>query len=121
MTVSKKIVYVLEDDPDISELVRYILDEAGYEVVECRNVRDFNELTNTKKPDIFVLDILLPDGNGLEVCKLLQANKETAAIPVLMMSANQTKREVEAFGCAADFISKPFNIDNFREKVDQFA
>ena len=118
--MSKKVVYLLEDDPDISELIDYILAEAGYMVVQCSTIRQFNEAVAKTLPDIFILDILLPDGNGLDLCKRLRTDQITSTIPVLMMSANKNKHDIEAFGCKADFISKPFDIDHFRERVDQF-
>ncbi|MDB5144547.1 MAG: Transcriptional regulator [Mucilaginibacter sp.] len=116
-----KIVYVLEDDADISELIAYILSEAGYVVKECESVSRFNEALNDHLPDIFILDILLPDGNGLDICQKLRNDDSTGGIPVLMMSAHKTKKDIEALGCGADFIAKPFDIDKFRETVDQFA
>lgn len=114
-------VYILEDDPDISELIAYILSEAGYEPIECRTVGNFNEIISHKLPDIFILDIILPDGNGLDVCKQLRNNNTTSGIPVLMMSANKTRREIEDFGCRADFISKPFNIEHLLERINSYA
>ncbi|WPU97091.1 response regulator [Mucilaginibacter sabulilitoris] len=119
--MSRKLVYILEDDPDISELIVYILSEAGYEPVECGTVDSFNEIISHKLPDIFILDIILPDGNGLDVCKQLSSNITTSGIPVLMMSANKTRREIEDFGCKADFISKPFNIEHLLERIDSYA
>jgi DNA-binding response OmpR family regulator len=119
--MNRKVVYILEDDPDISELIVYILSEAGYEVKESGTVRRFNELVNIGLPDIFILDILLPDGNGMDICQQLRRDKNTAMIPVLMMSANKTRQDIDAAGCANDFIAKPFNIDHFRQQVDQFA
>ncbi|MXV16661.1 response regulator [Hufsiella ginkgonis] len=116
-----KVVYVLEDDADISDLIAYILCEAGYNVEQCGTVRKFNEVVTRSLPDIFILDVLLPDGNGLEICKQLRTDPVTRNIPVLMMSANKTRRDIESFGCAVDFISKPFNIDHFRQRVDQYV
>lgn len=117
--MTSKLVYILEDDADISELIAYILSDAGYHVEECNTVSRFNELVSQRLPDLFILDILLPDGNGLDICKQLRNDKHTAVIPVLMMSANKTKGEIEAAGCANNFIAKPFNIDHFRQQVDQ--
>lgn len=116
-----KLVYVLEDDANICEIVTYILSEAGYRVHDCHTVRRFNELMGSKLPDIIILDILLPDGNGLEVCKQLRSDNKTDSIPVLMMSANKTKADIEEVGCKADFIAKPFNIDHFRSRIDRIA
>lgn len=108
----RKLVYILEDDPDISELIAYILSEASYEPIECRTVGRFNEIIARKLPDI-----ILPDGNGLDVCKQLRNNTTTSLTPISMMSANKTKREVEE----SDFISKPFNIQHLLEQVDSYT
>ncbi|GGH04626.1 response regulator [Pedobacter zeae] len=116
-----KLVYILEDDPDIREIVAFILTEAGYNIKEYGTAALFNEAILAHLPDIIILDILLPDGNGLDICKQLQGNEVTSAIPVLMMSANKTKRDIEESGCNADFISKPFDIDHFRQRVDLIA
>lgn len=117
----KKMVYVLEDDPDISEMIAYILSDAGYEVEECGTVSHFNEKLRVRVPDIFILDILLPDGNGMDICRRLRHNAHTAMTPILVMSAHQTKQDIDAAGCANDFIAKPFNIDYFRQRVDEYA
>ena len=119
--MDKKLVYVLEDDPDISEMIAYILAESDYEVVECGSVGRFNEKLRNRVPDIFVLDILLPDGNGLDVCRQLRNSEQTALTPILVMSAHQNKQDIDAKNCANDFIPKPFNIDNFRQRVDQLT
>lgn len=115
--MTQKSICILEDDPDISELVTYILSEAGYRVHQCATIGALMQILATQLPDLFVLDILLPDGNGLEVCRQLRTDLRTSHIPVLLMSANKTRKEVEEYGCTADFISKPFNIDHFRERV----
>jgi two-component system phosphate regulon response regulator PhoB len=119
--MNSKVVYILEDDPDISELIAYILSDAGYQVEQFASVGRFNEVTMHNLPDIFILDILLPDGNGLDVCARLRTDQLTCDIPVLMMSANKTKRDIEAAGCGADFISKPFNIDHLLAQVEQYS
>lgn len=119
--MNKKVVYVLEDDPDISEMIAYILSDAGYEVEECGTVSRFNEKLKDRVPDIFILDILLPDGNGMDICRQLRHQEPTALRPILVMSAHQSKEEVAAAGCANDFIAKPFDIDHFRQQVDQLV
>lgn len=114
-------VYLLEDDPDISEMIAYILTDAGYEVEECGTVNCFNEKLRGRVPDIFILDILLPDGNGMDICRQLRHDQKTAMTPILVMSAHKTKQDIDAAGCANDFIAKPFNIDYFRQRVDEFT
>ncbi len=120
MNIDKKTVFILEDDLDISEIIEWVLSEAGYEVRLFNTVNALNETITADLPDLFLLDILLPDGNGLDVCKRLKANIQTSIIPVLMMSAHSSKREVNAFGCKADFLSKPFDLDDLRKRVRQF-
>lgn len=117
--MNRKLVYLLEDDPDISELIAYILTEAGYDVEESGTVRLFNDRLKNSLPDIFILDILLPDGNGLDICRQLRYDEKTAKLPVLVMSANKNKEEIDAIGCADGFIAKPFDIDYFRQRVDE--
>jgi DNA-binding response OmpR family regulator len=117
----KKMVYLLEDDADISEIIAYVLSDAGYDVEQCGTVSHFNEKLLQRVPDIFILDILLPDGNGMDVCCKLRHDPPTAMTPILVMSAHQTKQEVAAAGCANDFIAKPFNIDYFRQRVGEFC
>ncbi|MBO9675624.1 MAG: response regulator [Sphingobacteriaceae bacterium] len=119
--MSAKLVYILEDDPDISEIVAFILTDAGYDTKEYGTAALFQAAISERLPDIIILDVLLPDGNGLEICKQLQKAENTSKIPILMMSANRTKREIEESGCNADFISKPFDIDHFRQQVDLIA
>jgi two-component system phosphate regulon response regulator PhoB len=119
--MNKKMVFLLEDDPDISEMITYVLSEAGYDVEQCGTVSRFNEKLLQRVPDIFILDIMLPDGNGMDICCKLRLDHHTALTPILVMSAGQAKQDVEAAGCANDFIAKPFNIEHFRQRVDEFA
>jgi two-component system phosphate regulon response regulator PhoB len=73
--------------------------------------KQFNKDLINNLPDLFVLGLMLPDGNGLVICKELKADHRTSKIPVLLMSANKNKDEVISEACTNDFISKPFNID----------
>jgi DNA-binding response OmpR family regulator len=89
--------------------------------VPCGTVSRFNEAVGQGLPDLFILDIQLPDGNGLDSCRQLRKNEQTAGIPILIMSAHQTRQDVHAGGCSDDFIAKPFDVDHFRQRVDEFA
>lgn len=116
----KKTIYILEDDIDIRELISLILIDDKYEVWTCASVKEFSELMDHCKPDVMVLDIMLPDGNGVELCKELKERQETASIPIVLMSAHQRPEDVISMGCAEAFISKPFDIDFFKQKVESF-
>ena len=82
------------------------------------NVSDFESGIRDTRPDLFILDIMLPDGNGVEVCKALKMDSRTHQIPVLLMSANASP-EVLRGSMAEDYIAKPFDIDHFVNKVSQ--
>lgn len=113
----KKKVIVVEDDPTISELVRYILTEGNFDVTSFDSVGAFWEGMRDLKPDIFLLDIMLPDGNGQDICKELRINEATRHIPVVMMSAHFEKLDKQ---CQfVQFVKKPFDIDDLVSKVTQ--
>jgi len=106
-----KHILILEDDEDIRFIVTYILNEKGYEVTEAGTVKEFHELLKNINPDLMLLDVMLPDGNGLELCLELKKDPVSHHIPIIVMSAHATQNEVLLRACAEDFISKPFDLD----------
>ncbi|MGK9128411.1 response regulator [Olivibacter sp. SA151] len=113
----KKRVIVVEDDPDISELVRYILTDGDFEVTSFDCASAFWEGIVGTEPDIVLLDIMLPDGNGLEICKEMRKSERTRNIPVVMMSAHYENIDNE---CRfVPYVKKPFDIDDLVSKVRQ--
>ncbi|TBO36411.1 response regulator [Pedobacter kyonggii] len=113
-----KKVYILEDDPGISEIIEIILEEEKYEVFTFSSIYEFMSKDKHEQADLFLLDIRLPDGNGINVCEMLKKNQGTEKIPVLMMSAHSSKREVELSCGAQGFIAKPFDIYRLVKQVD---
>lgn len=110
-------ITVLEDDQDIREICNYLFTSEGYSVNTFATVSSFNE-SNTQ-PDLYLLDIRLPDGNGIEVCKLLKDDPITSKIPILMMSAHLDANTVRS-QCSADaFIAKPFHLQDLIARVYQ--
>ncbi|MEE1947003.1 response regulator transcription factor [Pedobacter sp. KR3-3] len=116
----KKQVYVVEDNEDIGELIGYILNNEAYDVTICPNVAAFHLAMQQAVPDVIVLDVMLPDGNGIEVCKELKSSQKFTQVPVIIMSANADKKTVSKDACAEDFIGKPFNIDDFQHRVERY-
>ena len=109
---------VVEDDPHIRELIEYILEDHEIEVVSFRNALNFLNASAHIHPDLYLLDIMLPDGNGIELCKELKARKTTRETPVIMMSAHSDPLHSECE--AEDFIAKPFDIENLVARVEQY-
>jgi two-component system, OmpR family, phosphate regulon response regulator PhoB len=116
--MKEKNIYLLEDDPDIQELISYILTRDGYKVFAFEKVQDFNKQVQKALPDLFIMDVSLPDGNGLEVSKQLVIQTGTAMPPILLMSADYYN-EPGAFSAGAkSFMRKPFNIADLLGRVE---
>ncbi|MFC3562786.1 response regulator transcription factor [Pedobacter jamesrossensis] len=113
-----KRICVLEDNDDIIEIIGFILEEEHYEVKYFKNIQDFKKGANAFRANLFLLDVMLPDGNGLDLCCELKANKETSNMPIVMMSANFSDAEMRSRCNAEDYINKPFDIDDFVSRVD---
>lgn len=114
-----KVIYVLEDDPDISYILTYLLSEEGYEVHAFATVSACRAAVNEFVPDLLLLDVQLPDGNGIDLCTELKSNLKTASSPVLMMSASLEVEKRDHY-CANDFIPKPFNLDHMVDKIGRY-
>lgn len=113
----KKCIYIVEDNEDIRDILEYLLKEEHYKVKAYPNVREFWMQMKRHLPDMVVLDVMLPDGNGIEVCNKLKREITTHTIPVLVMSANYQFLESKERCAAEEFISKPFDINNFVNRV----
>lgn len=116
-----KRICVLEDNDDIREILSFILEDESYEVSAYANVKDFLNRKNIVQPDVFLLDVMLPDGSGLDVCNGLKADQLTKNIPVLMMSANYKEKEIRNSCKAQDFIPKPFDIQDLILRIGRQA
>ena len=115
-----KKVCLLEDDQGIREIIELILTEEQYEVKGFSSVKDFMAFNEKDRQDLYLLDVKLPDGNGIEVCDLLKKNEDTMNIPVIMMSAHAALSEMKKQCGAEDFIAKPFDIFDLLKRVDNF-
>jgi DNA-binding response OmpR family regulator len=112
-------VLVVEDDPDIAELVSRYLDKAGYLTARVSSGRDALDAIRSKPPDLVVLDVMLPHVDGLEVCRLLRSNEKTAMIPVIMLTARaeESDRIVGLEIGADDYLPKPFSPNELVARV----
>lgn len=108
----KKYIHVVEDNEDIRYIVEFFLSDYDYEVQLSANVKEFIASMDKPLPDLYLIDVMLPDGNGLEICKHIKTNLKTKHIPVIIMSAHSNEIEVKKDGCADDFMSKPFDLND---------
>jgi len=102
---------IVDDDPDIVRLVRYNLSHSGYEVQSAGTGREALELVQKQPPDLVVLDVMLPDVDGLEVCRTLRQQPSSRRIPILMLTARGEEIDrVVGFELGADdYVAKPFS------------
>ena len=105
-------IALIEDDADLYALVKYNLEKEGFAVVGAQTGRGVIEMFRCERPDLILLDIMLPDSDGLEICKAVRQYPELAHIPVIFLTAraSETDRIVGLELGANDYIVKPFFV-----------
>ncbi|MGB9779992.1 response regulator transcription factor [Caldanaerobacter sp.] len=112
-------VLIIEDEVHILELLRYNLEAAGYKVMASENGKEGLEKALDEKPDLVILDLMLPDMDGLEICKILKNNEDTKNIPIIMLTARSEEFD-KVLGLelgADDYITKPFSVRELLARV----
>lgn len=110
-------ILIVEDDKILNKGVTFALKKEGYEVVSAYSKSEGNEIISKDKIDFLLLDINLPDGNGLDFCREV---RDKVNIPIVLFTANDTEEDmVKGFetGCD-DYIAKPFSVEVLRHKVN---
>ena len=107
-----KPVYVVEDDANIREIEMFVLKNSGYKAEEFECASDFLSAVNRKKPSLVLLDIMLPDVDGIAVLKKLRSGPDTKDLPVILVTAKTTEIDkVKGLDSGADdYITKPFGV-----------
>lgn len=112
-------VYVVEDDENMSDLECYTLTNNGYEVKPLYTAKEFEQELKKRIQDMIILDIMLPDENGIRMLVKLRQAESTRDIPVMMVTARSS--EVEKVKCldagADDYVTKPFGVLEFNSRV----
>ncbi len=117
--MSKGRILVVEDDLDISKMLRLYFDSQGYEVLTVMRGHDALEVCRKKQPNVVVLDIMLPDMDGYDVCRELRSNLRTSHVPVIFLTQKDERSDKIAgleLG-ADDYITKPFDIEELKLRV----
>ncbi len=110
-TMPPKTILVVEDEKDIQQLVKLYLEKEGFRVVTAMTGPDGLKQVAQEQPDLVVLDLMLPDMNGLDVCKRIRAKTETALLPIIMLTAKAEESDT-VIGLelgADDYVTKPFS------------
>lgn len=112
-------ILIVDDEKDIVDLVAYNLEKEGYEVLKAFDGEKALSIVRTKKPSLVVLDLMLPGIQGLEVCKRIRRDAETAAVPIIMLTAKgeELDRVIGLEVGADDYITKPFGVKELTARV----
>lgn len=112
-------ILVVDDEPNIIELLKMNLESSGYEVLEASTGMEAITKTNLFSPDLVLLDLMLPDIDGLQVCGMLKKNHITEDIPIIMITAKSEEVDkVQGLTIGADdYITKPFGISELEARI----
>ena len=112
-------IMIVEDEPDIIKMLEYNLKKEGFRITSVSDGREALRRVEREHPDIIILDLMLPEIDGLEVCKTLKQSSDTADIPVIMLTAKaqETDKIVGLELGADDYITKPFSIRELTARV----
>ena len=114
----KKII-IADDERDIVELVAYNLEREGFSVLKAFDGRGAWEMVRKEKPDLVILDLMMPEVPGMEVCRMIRSHPETAAIPIIMLTAKSEPLD-RILGLeigADDYLTKPFHVRELVARV----
>lgn len=117
--MSKELIYCVDDEAHIQQLIKYNLEANGYKVCTFDCGEDILKSAKENVPDLFILDIMLPGIDGLEVCRQLRQNIKTKSIPIIMLTAKTDELD-KVLGLelgADDYITKPFGIRELVARV----
>lgn len=119
--MKKKNILIIDDEKDLADMVGLRLKANGFLVTEAFTAGEGLEKAGKARPDLILLDILLPDGNGYDICRKLKSNPKTKDIAIVIFTASSlkdlAKKAVEAG--AVDYVIKPFEPKDLLEKINK--
>jgi DNA-binding response OmpR family regulator len=113
------LILIADDDPDILALVSFRLERAGYEVVQARNGEEAVQVALARRPDLAVLDVMMPRLDGYEATRRLREHEETSRMPVILLTARVQEEDIaRGFDAGADdYVKKPFSPQELGSRV----
>lgn len=112
-------ILVVDDEPSIVELIEFNLEKSGYRVFKAENGYEALQAVKANKPDLIVLDLMIPGIDGIEVCRRLKGQRESSAIPIIMLTAkNEEVDKIVGLELGADdYMTKPFSPRELMARV----
>lgn len=120
MAEQKRKVLLIEDDVDMSEAVRLRLESNGYEVLVAHDGLEGFDMARAQKPDLIILDVMLPKMDGFTVCRMLKYDEAYKSIPVIMFTARVQKTDIQhgtEVGANA-YVTKPFKAEELLSQIN---
>ncbi len=116
----KKTVMIVEDEPDIIMLLKRSLSSKPFTILEANSGTEALQSLKTKNPDLIILDIMMPDMDGFEVCRLVKSDDKTKAIPVIFLSVRNSEEDMNRGkeAGAIGYFSKPFDPFRLADTID---
>jgi DNA-binding response OmpR family regulator len=113
------LVLIADDDPDILALVSFRLERAGYEVVQARNGEEAVQVALARRPDLAVIDVMMPRIDGYEATRQLRQQEETSRMPIILLTARVQEEDIaRGFDAGADdYVRKPFSPQELSSRV----
>ena len=113
-------ILVIEDEPDISELIEYNLSQSGYRIIISNNGENGLEVSRKHLPDLILLDLMLPGIHGIDVCRVLKNDKKTSNISIIMLTAlGQEEDIIKGLETGADdYVTKPFSFPVLEARIE---
>ncbi|MCD8491641.1 MAG: response regulator [Geovibrio sp.] len=113
-------ILIADDELRLRKVVALHLKKAGFAVLEAGNGRQALEIAKEQKPDVIVLDIMMPEMNGLEACEALKADPELKDVPVILLTAMAEAGDIEKGGAAGAeyYLTKPFSPKELIDKIN---
>lgn len=119
MIAGNERILVIDDDRDIRDIIRLVLELEGFKVDELDSGHFVDETILSFKPQLILLDVMLGDMDGRQICRDLKKQSKTQDIPIIIISATHGSKHLLGALCGADdYISKPFDIDNLISRVN---
>jgi len=115
----RKRVLIVDDEPHILRSLGFVLDRAGYDVLEARSGPDALTVVQEQRPDLIFLDIMMPELDGYEVCRRIKSSDESASIYIIMLTAKglEGDRERGLEAGADEYMTKPFSPSRAVQRV----
>ena len=113
------LILIADDDPDILALVSFRLERAGYEVVQARNGEEAVQVALARRPDLAVIDVMMPRIDGYETTRQLRQQEETSRMPIILLTARVQEEDIaRGFDAGADdYVKKPFSPQELGSRV----